>query len=138
MVVVKRHFNAFATPSAQLHELLRKRGVSHLLCCGLLTSVCVHHTALGAQQRAYAVSVIADACADLSRRRHDAVLELYGDKYIYDVLSAQQAVAAIRGDRGRGAVPPIANPAPAPDESRPEEGGRESANQDEDRYKEFA
>ena len=114
LVAIKRHFSAFDTPTAGLLEVLRRQGVSHLLCCGLLTSVCVHHTAIGAHQRGFAVSVVADACADLSRLRHEAVLELYGDRYIYDVLGTEQAVAVImRGDGGSRDPPVCIAPAPA-------------------------
>ena len=66
------------------------------MCCGLLTSVCVHHTAAGAHQRAFRVSIVSDACADLTTERHDSVLKLYGNKYMYDVINLETAISVLR------------------------------------------
>ena len=92
-VVYKPTFDAFL--GTRLHTLLQStkttkitkatRGDNVVWVAGLLTSVCVHHTAHGAFARGYDVHVVIDCCADRSRARHDAAVALYGG-YVWRVV----------------------------------------------------
>ncbi len=81
-ILYKPTFDGFLyTP---LDRLLTQYQVRTVSVAGLLTSVCVHHTAHGAFVRGYRPSVVCDACADLTRERHEECVRLYGG-YIWGV-----------------------------------------------------
>jgi len=84
-VVVKPSWDA-SDPSTGLSDYLKARSITNVLLLGLITSVCVQHSAFGLFNRGFRVLVIADACADRGRARHDAALSLYGN-YMYDILT---------------------------------------------------
>lgn len=71
-VVVKKGFDAFSNTG--LDMLLRNAGVDTVVVCGVKTCVCVSSTVRGASERNYQIVVPADACADNTRRWHDAEL----------------------------------------------------------------
>jgi len=73
-IVVKHSFDGFLDTG--LDELLRARGVRHLLVAGLVTSTCVLFTAATGTQRGYLVSVVADCCSDRGDI-HEATLATY-------------------------------------------------------------
>lgn len=61
VVIDKPGYGAFhATP---LDELLAKRGIQHLIFCGVTTEVCVHSSLREAVDRGYRCTTIADATA---------------------------------------------------------------------------
>jgi len=57
--------------------------------CGLITSVCVQHSAFGIFEAGYRTILVTDACADRGRARHDAALALYGD-YMYELITTKE------------------------------------------------
>ena len=75
-----------ATSSTPLVAYLRELGATTVLCCGLITSVCVQHTAYGIFDAGFKTILVADACADRGRARHEAALSLYGG-YMYHVVT---------------------------------------------------
>jgi len=81
----KSDWNA-VTSNREYFENLRREGVDTVLLCGLITSVCVQHTAYGLFESGFRVVVVADACADRGKERHEAALSLYGG-YMYDVVT---------------------------------------------------
>lgn len=83
MIIYKPAFDSFIGTS--LEATLKKLHVHTIYIAGMLTSVCVHHTAHGAFVRGYKVHVLKDCCADRTRQRHNASLRLYGN-YMYRVV----------------------------------------------------
>ena len=83
MVIYKPAFDSLSGTS--LEKTLKKLHVRTIYIAGMLTSVCVHHTAHGAFIRGYKVQVLQHCCADRTRQRHNASLGLYGN-YMYRVL----------------------------------------------------
>ena len=62
LVVPKRHYGAF--DGTDLAERLRSRGVGEVVLAGQHTHICVRHTAYGAFERGYRITVPRDAvCA---------------------------------------------------------------------------
>ena len=66
----------------RLHTMLQtpKKKTLHnqvLWIAGVMTSICVHHTANGALARGYDVHVVVDCCVDRTRARHNTVIALY-------------------------------------------------------------
>lgn len=70
--VRKRTVSVFA--STNLDALLKARGVTHLLICGLMTHACVAGAARDAVPLGFEVVVAADACATRTIRRADGTL----------------------------------------------------------------
>ena len=74
---------------------MRELGATTVVCCGLITSVCVQHTAYGVFDAGFKTLLVADACADRGRARHEAALSLYGG-YMYHVVTVAD-LASILG-----------------------------------------
>lgn len=70
--VEKIAFSAFYM--TRLEWLLRKAGIRHLLCCGIVTNGGVASTVRDAHVRDFEVTVVADGCAAFSRRLHEEAL----------------------------------------------------------------
>lgn len=73
-------FNAFA--NTQLDDLLRSRGIRHVLVCGMVTSLCIDSTGRAAYERGYDVSILSDCSSGRSLAEHDFycknIFPLYG------------------------------------------------------------
>jgi nicotinamidase-related amidase len=77
-----------STSDTALKEVLRVSKIDTVLVCGLITSVCVQHSAFGVFEAGYRTLLVTDACADRGRARHDAALALYGD-YMYELVTSR-------------------------------------------------
>jgi len=78
-----------STSNTSLMDVLRVSGVDTVLVCGLITSVCVQHSAFGVFEAGYRTILVTDACADRGMARHQAALALYGD-YMYELVSCDE------------------------------------------------
>jgi hypothetical protein len=78
-----------STTNTALPDLLRCAGIETVLVCGLITSVCVQHSAFGIFEAGYRTLLVTDACADRGRARHEAALALYGD-YMYELVTSEK------------------------------------------------
>ncbi|KAL3804519.1 hypothetical protein HJC23_002558 [Cyclotella cryptica] len=67
-----------------LLEILENDDIESVLVCGLITSVCVQHSAFGVFEAGFRTILVTDACADRGLERHKAALALYGD-YMYEL-----------------------------------------------------
>lgn len=85
-----------STSHTNLIELLQQSGIDTVLVCGLITSVCVQHSAFGIFEAGHRTILVKDACADRGRARHDAALALYGD-YMYELVTTQQVQETLQG-----------------------------------------
>ena len=83
-----------STTNTPLVDLLRTAGITNVLVCGLITSVCVQHSAFGLFEAGFRTSVVPEACADRGRKRHDAALALYGD-YMYDLRTTHDLASTV-------------------------------------------
>lgn len=77
-----------STSNTALMDILRVSGVDTVLVCGLITSVCVQHSAFGVFEAGYRTLLVEDACGDRGRARHDAALALYGG-YMYELITSK-------------------------------------------------
>lgn len=95
-VLVKQGYDSFyQTP---LDDFLRLRGIDTLILTGVLTDVCVWHTASGAVHRNYRVAVLRDAVAALSPDTHRSTLNSLSWS-IARVLTSHQAIAELETAR---------------------------------------
>ena len=78
-VIDKKHYSPFAEP--ELGRLLHQRGSDSLVITGAETDVCVLATVLGAVDLGYRVILAADALCSASDQSHDALLELYSQRF---------------------------------------------------------
>jgi nicotinamidase-related amidase len=77
-----------STSNTALMDILRVAGIDTVLVCGLITSVCVQHSAFGIFEAGYRTLLVTDACADRGKARHEAALALYGD-YMYELITSE-------------------------------------------------
>jgi nicotinamidase-related amidase len=68
-VVKKKRYSAFY--GTNLEEILREKGVDTLVLTGVLTDICVMHTAVDAAMRDYKVVIPEDCVASSSREAHE-------------------------------------------------------------------
>jgi maleamate amidohydrolase len=85
-----------STSNTALMDVLRVSGVNTVLVCGLITSVCVQHSAFSIFEAGYRTILVEDACGDRGRARHDAALALYGD-YMYEIYTSRELENKERG-----------------------------------------
>jgi nicotinamidase-related amidase len=85
-----------STTNTALTDLLRCAGIETVLVCGLITSVCVQHSAFGIFEAGYRTLLVRDACADRGRARHEAALALYGD-YMYELVTSEELKSFSQG-----------------------------------------
>lgn len=72
-IVDKPMRSAFAHTDFEL--LLRNKGISNLILCGVVTDVCVFSTMKDACDRAYDCLLVTDACAAADKSVHDAIVK---------------------------------------------------------------
>lgn len=76
LVVEKSAASAFFPGRCDLHHLLQARGVDTLVVAGTVTNVCVESTVRDASTLDYRVVLVADACAAMRDRDHNATLHV--------------------------------------------------------------
>ena len=76
IVIPKTSSNVFM--STNIDYVLRALEVEQLVICGLLTDQCVESAVRDACDLGYLVTVPEDACATMSRERHEQSLSMYG------------------------------------------------------------
>lgn len=69
----KRHYSAFS--GTDLDIRLRERGVDTIVLTGVLSDICVLHTAVDAYNRGYRIEVVASAVASLTEESHQFALD---------------------------------------------------------------
>ena len=77
-----------STSNTALVDILKVACIETVLVCGLITSVCVQHSAFGIFEAGYRTLLVTDACADRGKARHEAALALYGD-YMYELVTSE-------------------------------------------------
>ena len=85
----KSTYNAFY--HTDLETYLLKHKIDTIYICGMLTSICVHKTAVGGISCGFNTIIIDDCCIDRSLDRHNMTLQLYKD-YIYTTVSLHEIV----------------------------------------------
>lgn len=71
-VIDKNRPSAFYAP--EFEAVLKERGITQLVVCGVTTNCCVETTARDASQRDYETFVVRDAVAEYDQDRHDNAL----------------------------------------------------------------
>merc|ERR1712096_87937 len=82
-VTVKRTFSATTAIIAEL----RRKSIETVYVCGLITSICVHHSAMGLVEAGFKVILVGDCCADRGKERHEMSIKLYGN-YLYKTVNS--------------------------------------------------
>jgi nicotinamidase-related amidase len=102
-----------STSDTKLLNVLRESGIDTVLVCGLITSVCVQHSAFGIFEAGFRTILVTDACADRGIARHEAALALYGD-YMYELRTVESLKTELRSSKER-VVPGMAKTLPSND-----------------------
>ena len=85
-----------STSNTALIDILKTACIENVLVCGLITSVCVQHSAFGIFEAGYRTLLVTDACADRGMARHEAALALYGD-YMYELVTSDDLESKTMG-----------------------------------------
>lgn len=80
----KRTYSGFY--NTRLDSLLRYKGIKEVYIAGLVTSICVQHTAADAFFRGYKVNVVENGCADISREKHETAIEYMKGNYAARII----------------------------------------------------
>lgn len=80
-----------STSNTALFDILSSSAIDTVLVCGLITSVCVQHSAFGVFEAGYRTLLVEDSCGDRGRARHEAALALYGG-YMYELIISKDLV----------------------------------------------
>lgn len=86
VIIAKKSWNS-ASDTA-LMDYLRVSEIDNVLVCGLITSVCVQHSAFSVFEAGYRTCLVEDACGDRGIARHNAAIALYGN-YMYEISSSK-------------------------------------------------
>ena len=78
-----------STSNTNLIKSLKVDKIDSVLVCGLITSVCVQHSAFGIFEAGFRTLLVEDACADRGRDRHEAAIKLYGN-YMYELTCSEK------------------------------------------------
>ncbi|MFM1582091.1 isochorismatase family cysteine hydrolase [Helcococcus bovis] len=68
----KTYYSAFAF--TKLNQLLSKRSINTTVLAGLLTDICVLHTAIDAYERGYNIEVVESAVASLTDLQNEFLI----------------------------------------------------------------
>jgi nicotinamidase-related amidase len=97
LAVEKTMRGAWSPGSSRLPELLAARGIDTVVVTGTVTNICVEDTVRGASSAGLRVVLVADACAAMRDRDHNATLHVvhrsYGDVRSTDDVLALLAAA---------------------------------------------
>ena len=80
----KRAYSGFY--NTRLDSFLRYKGVKEVYIAGLVTSICVQHTAADAFFRGYKVNVVENGCADISSENHETALAYMKGNYAARII----------------------------------------------------
>lgn len=69
----KHYYSAFA--GTMLDIYLRERKIDTLVLTGVLTDICVLHTAIDAYQKGYQIEIVTDAVASITEEQHQFALD---------------------------------------------------------------
>lgn len=93
--VVKRCYSALVPGSSRLDEVLRARGVTHVLFGGTVTNVCCESTARDAMMMDYATIMVDDALSAVTPAEHEHCLNNWM-LFFGDVLSTEEVVQRLQ------------------------------------------
>ncbi|PPE67374.1 isochorismatase family cysteine hydrolase [Caldimonas caldifontis] len=93
--VVKRCYSALVPGSSRLNEVLKSRGVTHVLIGGTVTNVCCESTARDAMMMDYATIMVDDALSAVTPQEHEHCLNNWM-LFFGDVLSTGEVIERLR------------------------------------------
>jgi len=96
-VIDKPGFSAFH--GTNLDDVLRGKGIDHLIVCGVTTQCCVHSTLRSAVDLGYWCLTVEDCCAAIEPHLHEAAMTLiYGENHLFGwVARSPETIAALEG-----------------------------------------
>lgn len=80
----KRTYSGFYNTS--LDNFLKYNNVKEVYIAGLVTSICVQHTAADAFFRGYKVNIIENCCADINNEKHENAIKYMKNNYSANIV----------------------------------------------------
>lgn len=95
--VTKRCYSALVPGSSRLDDVLKARGVSHVLIGGTVTNVCCESTARDAMMMDYATIMVDDALSAVTPAEHEQSLQNWM-LFFGDVLNSEEVITRLQPD----------------------------------------
>jgi nicotinamidase-related amidase len=87
-VIKKRTYSAFF--GTELEKVLREAGITHLILTGVVTDICIKHTAADAFFRGFRLTVLSDCTASPQQLSHSSALDYMRRMYGARVMSSRE------------------------------------------------
>ncbi|MGC8533795.1 MAG: cysteine hydrolase family protein [Candidatus Parvarchaeum sp.] len=84
----KRTYSGFY--NTVLDELLKNNGIKEVYIAGLVTSICVQHTAADAFFRGYKINIVENGCADTNNEKHENAIEYMKNNYSAKIVEMEK------------------------------------------------
>lgn len=110
-MILKNTYDSFQY--TDLEEVLRQEGIKRVIICGVMTDCCVDTTARSAFCKGFETWIISDATSSVNNKQHEMGLSVF--RFAFgDVLTTEEAIAALRGEDLLGSSSPVLIDALAP------------------------
>lgn len=88
----KRTYSPFI--GTGLEDVLKDKNIGEVYIAGLVTSICVQHTAADAFFRGYRIKIAEDCCADINEENHRKAIDYMKNNYSADIVRLEQGKPA--------------------------------------------
>lgn len=88
LVIEKRTYSSFF--ETKLEKILKKRRVTELILAGVVTNICIQHTAADAFFRGFKVSILSDCTSCPEPAQHSASLKYMREIYGATILTSKE------------------------------------------------
>lgn len=95
-IIKKKTYSAFF--QTELDELLKKLGVREVILTGVVTNICIQHTAADAFFRGYSVVVPSDCTNAVEREKHEQALETMRNLYGAKITVSEEIISSWGGN----------------------------------------
>lgn len=90
-IIKKRAYSAFF--QTELDELLKKLGVKEVILAGVVTNICIQHTAADAFFRGYSVIIPSDCTNAIDKEEHKRALETMRSLYGAKITTSEEIIS---------------------------------------------
>lgn len=94
-VQVTEHWGSSGFANTDLEHQLRRRGIQHIICIGLIANTCLEATGRFGMELGFHVTLVRDATAARTAEALHAALDINGPTYAHQILTTAELLQAI-------------------------------------------